>query len=67
MIDARNHEHYADPTAGAAMTSIQHVSAADQQRVSLIVKAIRALLDAVGLELGERIVLVDRRTGRWYR
>ena len=63
----KNHEGYADPTAGAAMSKIIREENERQRRVTALVGVLRYIIDAAGFDLQERIVLRDKKTGREYR
>lgn len=69
-IPFRNAEGYPDPTAHQALNAVQdelerkwHAEA----RITLIIKAVRSIVELGGFELGERLVLVDKSTGDVYR
>ena len=64
----RNHEHYADPTAGRAFDLI----AAEEreqvmQRIKAVMNIIRPAAELAGLEISQRIVFRDKLTGKEYR
>lgn len=64
----RNHEHYADPTAGRAFDLI----AAEEreqvlQRIKAVMNIIRPAAELAGLEIAQRIVFRDKLTGKEYR
>ena len=64
----RNHEHYADPTAGAAFDNIAAAENEEaQNRIKALMKIIRPAADMAGFEIAQRIVLRDKLTGREYR
>lgn len=64
----RNHEHYADPTAGRAFDLI----AAEEreqvmQRIKAVMNIIRPAAELAGLDIAQRIVFRDKLTGKEYR
>lgn len=69
-IPYRNAEGYPDPTAHKALNAVQDELErkwAAEARVTLIVRAVRNIVELGGFELGERLVLVDKATGEIYR
>lgn len=69
-IPYRNAEGYPDPTAYKALNAVQDALNGKpdaERRVQLMVKAVRAIAELGGFELGERLVLVDKATGDTYR
>lgn len=63
----KNHEGYADPTAGAAMSKILREEHERQKRVTALIGVLKHIIDEAGFDLLERIQLRDRKTGREYR
>lgn len=59
----RNDSGYSDPTAYEATKNIQE----EDERFHKLLYSIRNICDLAGYDLGERIVLVDRRNGRVWR
>ena len=59
----RNDSGYSDPTAYEAAKNIQE----EDDRFHKLLYSIRNICDLAGYDLGERIVLVDRRNGRVWR
>lgn len=66
-IDYKNTEGYADPTAYAAMTSVQKTQDEADLRVQSFIRALKTLIDQSGYDLLARIEVRDRATGRNYR
>lgn len=70
-IPFRNAEGYPDPTAHQALNAVRNDELERrwqaEPRIALIVKAVRAVVELGGFELGERLVLVDKATGDIYR
>lgn len=63
-----NSEGYADPTAYAAMRTIQREeNAALDSRVNLLIKVIKFIATEAGFDVINRIELRDRKTGRKYK
>ena len=52
-----------DPTRARAENNIQK----DEKRVHDLIHVLRYVADAAGLEIAERIVLIDSQSGRIYR
>lgn len=66
-IPMKNPDGYCDPTAYAAMNSVQRSQDEADLRVQTFIKALKTMIDQSGYDLLERIELRDRRTGRIYR
>ncbi len=66
-IPIRNPEGYPDPTAYAAMSSVQKVQDEADLRVQSFIRALKTLIDQSGYDLLARIEVRDRATGRNYR
>ena len=66
-IPIRNPEGYIDPTAHAAMTSVQREQDEADLRTSNFIRALKTLIDQSGYDLMARIEVRDRATGRIYR
>lgn len=66
-IPTRNSEGYPDPTAYAAMTSVQKEQDEADIRVQTFIRALKTLIDQSGYDLLARIEVRDRMTGRNYR
>lgn len=69
-ISRYNAEGYPDETAQEALTAVlreaRRQEAADLRSMRLI-KALKAVVDAAGFDLIERVAIRDRETGREYR
>lgn len=69
-ISRYNAEGYPDETAHDALTAVlreaRRQEAADLRSMRLI-KALKAVVDAAGFDLIERVAIRDRETGREYR
>ena len=63
----RNHEGYADPTAGAAMSKILREENEQKKRVTALICVLKRIIDGAGFELLARIEIKDKKTGREYR
>lgn len=64
----RNHEHYADPTAGRAFDLIAAEEREEvMNRIKALLKIIRPAAEMAGFEIVDRIVLRDKATGKEYR
>lgn len=64
----RNSEHYPDPTAGQALKNIREDEKREAlERIKPMMKVMHELANAFGFEIAERIVLIDKRTGRVYK
>jgi len=59
----RNEKGYSDPTAYEALKRLED----EDERFHKLLYSIRNICDLAGYDLGERIVLVDRRNGRIWR
>ncbi len=66
-IPYRNPDGYADPTAHAALTSVQKEQDANDLRVQSFIRALKTMIDQSGYDLLARIEIRDRGTGRNYR
>lgn len=63
--DPKRNEHgYPDPTAYEA---IKKMTDDEDERFHKLLYSIRNICDLAGYDLGERIILVDRRNGRVWR
>ena len=60
----KNAEGYADPTAYAALKAIEQE---EQQRLNILIKRVKYIIDSEGFDLLNRIELKGRTTGREYR
>lgn len=56
----RNKEGYPDPTAGDAIREADK----PPENLSLAIRLMKFAADCLGFEVGERIVLIDKKTGR---
>ena len=63
----KNAEGYRDPTAFEGMTNILREENEAQRRVSVLVGAIKSLIDLAGFDLMNRIEIRDRKTGKEYK
>lgn len=64
----RNHEHYADPTAGRAFDLIEAEEREEvMQRIKAVMNIIRPAAELAGLDIAQRIVFRDKLTGKEYR
>lgn len=59
----KNHEGYYDPTAFAAMKNLGE----EERRFNKLLHTIFYLCDVAGFDIQNRIVLVDRKTGRVWK
>ncbi len=59
-----NKEHYRDETAYKAINKIEKD---DMKRLKAALKAARSVLHEFNFDTAERIVLIDRQTGKIYR
>lgn len=66
-IPIRNPEGYPDPTAYAAITSVQREQDEADLRVQSFIRALKTMIDQSGYDLMARIEVRDRTTGRIYR
>ena len=66
-IPYKNPEGYADPTAHAAMSTVQKEQDAADLRVQNFIRAVKTIIDQSGDDLLARIEIRDRATGRDYR
>ncbi len=66
-IPYKNPEGYADPTAYAAMSTVQKEQDAADLRVQNFIRAVKTIIDQSGYDLLARIEIRDRATGRDYR
>ena len=63
-----NSEGYADPTAYAAMRTIQREeNAVLDSKVNFLIKVIKFIATEAGFDITNRIELRDRKTGREYK
>lgn len=64
----RNSEHYPDPTAGQALKNIREDEKREAaERIKPMMRVMHELANAFGFDIAERIVLVDKKTGRVYK
>ena len=56
----RNKEGYLDPTAGDAIREADR----PPEDLSRAIRLMKFAADCLGFEVGERIVLIDKKTGR---
>ena len=66
-IPYKNPEGYGDPTAHAAMSTVQKEQDAADLRVQNFIRAVKTIIDQSGYDLLARIEIRDRATGRDYR
>ena len=66
-IPLKNAEGYVDPTAYAAMNTVQKEQDAAELRVQNFIRAVKTIIDQSGYDLLARIEIRDRVTGRDYR
>ena len=66
-IPKKNPDGYNDPTAYAALSSVQKEQDEQDQRVSRLIKSLKNIIDLSGFDLLARIEVRDRETGRIYR
>lgn len=66
-IPYKNPEGYADPTAHAAMSTVQKEQDAADLRVQNFIRAVKTIIYQSGYDLLARIEIRDRATGRDYR
>lgn len=63
-----NAEGYADPTA---YNAIKNITKEDHEaldaKVNTLIKVLKFIITESGFELGGRIELRDKKTGRWFR
>lgn len=60
----RNSEHYCDPTSGQALDNIMHER---HEEVKKLIGELRRLAELSGFSIVERVVLMDKLTGKIYR
>ena len=63
----RNIEGYADPTASMAIGQVNREHCEADKRAYDLVKVLKYIIRAAGLELTERVQLKDTKTGREYK
>lgn len=61
-----NHEHYRDNTAGQAINNVNSKKHRNR-RLNAAMQSVRATFQIFGFDVVDRIVLVDRKTGKIYR
>ena len=66
-IPKKNPDGYSDPTAYAALSSVQKEQDEHEQRVNQLIKTLKNTIDLAGFDLLNRIEIRDRDTGRIYR
>lgn len=60
----RNSEHYCDPTSGQALDNIMQER---HEEVKKLIGELRRLAELSGFSITERVVLLDKLTGKIYR
>ena len=60
----RNAEHYCDPTSGQALDNIMQER---HEKVKKLICELRRLAELSGFSIVERVVLMDKITGKIYR
>lgn len=60
----RNSEHYCDPTSGQALDNIMRER---HEKVKELIGELRYLAELSGFSIAERVVLMDKLTGKMYR
>ena len=60
----RNSEHYCDPTSGQALDNIMQER---HEEVKKLIAELRRLAELSGFSIAERVVLMDKLTGKIYR
>ncbi len=60
----KNAEHYSDPTAGQAMDNIMQER---DKEVRKLIFQLRRVAGSSGFSIAERVVLLDKLTGKVYR
>ena len=63
----KNSEGYTDPTAHDAISKVMREEQERQHRVSIVIGILKSAADLAGFDLGNRVVLRDRKTGKEYR
>ena len=63
----KNSEGYSDPTAHDAISQVEREEQERQRRVSVVIGIMKSAADLAGFDLGNRVILRDRKTGREYR
>jgi len=58
-----NAEGYRDPTADKAIGNVSR----EQEKISYLIKALRAVAGVYGYRIENRIILKDKETGRVWR
>ena len=67
MGNYSNGEHYRDSTAGQAIRHADGDKKHGNPRLSAAMQLVRATFRIFGFDVVDRIVLVDRKTGKIYR
>ena len=62
-----NSEGYYDPTAYEGTKEIIKEEDLQQKRVNDLVYVLKYIIDKAGFEMGNRVVLRDKKTGKEYR
>lgn len=62
-----NSEGYADPTAYEGTKNIIKEENFQQKRITELMNVLRYITDKAGFEIRNRIVFVDKKTGKEYR
>ncbi len=62
-----NSEGYFDPTAYEGTKEIIKEESIQQKRVNDLVFVLKYIIDKAGFEMGNRVVLRDKKTGKEYR
>lgn len=68
----RNGEKYHDPTAGKAITKVIRDKEYEREgqrlsRIKALIPILRGVAELAGFDIGGRILLIDRETGKEYR
>ena len=62
-----NSEGYADPTAYEGTKNIIREENIQQKRITELMNVLRYIIDKAGFEMKNRIILVDKKTGKEFR
>ena len=63
-----NAEGYYDPTAYSAIKKVTNEEhEALDAKVNMLIKVLKFIISESGFELGARIEMRDKKTGRWFR
>lgn len=63
MTKHKNVEGYHDPTAGKALDVLD----IEQARITKLINVIKKIAELVDFEIAERIVFIDKKTGKKWR